>query len=108
MENNENKVSMTDVTFTGEAEIHSDPNAVKESVLNESDDINDSGMETTPSLIDENNLTQSVIISETGEKSTPVATKIKEQEWSMASMIAVSYTHLDVYKRQILCCFEEY
>ena len=54
MEDNENKVSMIDVTVTGEVEIHSDPNVVKESVLYESDDIN-----------------------------------------------AVSYTHLDVYKRQV-------
>ena len=57
MENNENKVSMIDITVTGEVEMNLDPNTVKESIVNESDDINDSGMETTPSLIDENNLT---------------------------------------------------
>ena len=45
--------------------VNLDPNTVKESRINESDDINDSGMETTPSLIDE-----SVIISEAGAKST--------------------------------------
>ena len=54
MENNENKVSVTDISFTGEAEIHSDHNAVKESVLNESDDMNDSGIETTPSVTNKN------------------------------------------------------
>ena len=81
MEDNENKVSMIDVTVTWEVEMNLDPNAVKESVLYESDDINDSGMETTPSLIDENNLTQSVIIN--NAEATPVVTKIKEKELSM-------------------------
>ena len=32
---NENKVSMMDVTVTGEVEIHLDPNVVKESIVNE-------------------------------------------------------------------------
>ena len=45
MEDYENKVSMTDITVTGEVEMHVDPNVVKESVIYESDDINDSGME---------------------------------------------------------------
>ena len=58
--------------------INSDPNVVKESVLCESDDINDSGMETTPSLIDESNLTSSVITSEAKAESTPVISKVKE------------------------------
>ena len=39
------KVSMSDVTVTGEGEINSDPKVVKESVSNESDNINDSGLE---------------------------------------------------------------
>ena len=56
------KVSMSDVTITGEGEINSDPKVVKESVSNESNNINDSGLETTPNLIDENNLTQSGIM----------------------------------------------
>ena len=51
---------MIGVIVTGEVEMNVDPNVVKESVLYESDDINDSGMETTPSLIDESNLTRCV------------------------------------------------
>ena len=73
-ENNENKVSLTEVTFTGEADVHSDPNTVKESVLNESDDMNDSGMETIPSITNENNLTDSITVSNAGAKSTPITT----------------------------------
>ena len=64
---NESKANMSDVTVTGEIEIQSDPNGVKENVLCELDDVNDSGMETTPS--------------------------------------PVSYTHLDVYKRQLKSFF---
>ena len=47
MNNNENKVSMSELTVTEEVEMNLDPNTVKESMVNESDDINDSGMETT-------------------------------------------------------------
>ena len=50
----------------------------KESVSNESDNINDSGLETTPNLIDENNLTQSVIMSGAKAESTPVTNRAKE------------------------------
>ena len=86
------KVSMIDVTVTGEGEIHPDPNVVKESVLNESDNINDSGMETTPSLIDENNLTQSVIMSGAKAESTPVINKAKDL--SLDDLYNLSLIHI--------------
>ena len=72
------KVSVSDVSITGEGEINSDPKVVKESIYDESNNINDSGLETTPNLIDENNLTQSVIRSGAQAESTPITSKAKE------------------------------
>ena len=55
----------------------------KESMLNESADKSDSGIQTEALLISDSNVDESVIMSKAEAKSTPVITKTKEKEYSM-------------------------
>ena len=73
---NKNEINLTDSTVTSELGDHLTTITVRQSALTESAVTNDSGLEMTPTVVNENNVTDPVI--------------------------TVSYTHLDVYKRQTL------